>query len=380
MYQRNFNLDILENSSFFLWGARQTGKSTLLKTAFPNSLLFDLLKSDVYRRFLNYPEQFREIVIATNPTSPIIVDEIQKLPILLDEVHWLIENYKYQFILTGSSPRKILRQGANLLGGRAKRCELYPLSYSEIPNFDLIKALNHGLIPNHYDAKKVEPLLSAYIGSYLQDEIVAETRIRQVDIFSKFLNQVGLCNGEIINYTNIANDCGIKSYAIKEYFTILEETMIGNFVNAYQLKPKRRVVNAPKFYLFDIGVANFLNNRKNIENKSFDFGFAFEHFIYLELKAYSQYSGKHFKISYWRTSSQFEVDFILGENEVAIEVKSADNIQPKHLKGLKAFNEEYIVKKNIIVCQEAYPRLIENAILIQPWKLFLNNLWAGEVI
>ncbi len=380
MYLRNLQIPIQENLSFFLWGARQTGKSTLLKQQFPNALIFDLLKSDVYRRFLNNPEQFREIVLANTTATQIIVDEIQKLPILLDEVHWLIENTNAQFILSGSSPRKIIQQGVNLLGGRAMKLELYPLSYSEIPNFDLLKALNNGLIPKHYDAKNAKNLLAAYIGAYLEDEIVAETKIRNTVIFSAFLNKAAFSNGEIINYSNIATDCGVKSPTVKEYFNILQDTMIGNFVPSYQKNSKRRTINAPKFYFFDVGVANFLLKRNQIEYGSFNFGFAFEHFIYQELKAYSQYSNKKFAISYWRTASGLEVDFILGNNEIAIEVKAANFIQTKHTKGIKAFNEDFTVLKNIIVCQEEMPRLINNTILCLPWKIFLERLWNGEIL
>lgn len=380
MYTRAIQFHSLGSASFFLWGARQTGKSTLLKERYPHGLVFDLLLSDVRRNFLERPERLRQIVLEMNPVGPVIIDEIQKVPDLLNEVHWLIENKSTQFILSGSSPRKILKAGHNLLGGRALRCDLFPLTYSEIPNFDLLRALNHGLLPRHYDATDPSKLLKAYIGNYLEDEIISETKIRKVEIFSKFLNKAAFSNGEIVNFTNIASECGVSSPTIKEYFSILEDSLIGYFVPAFQKKPKRRVVSAPKFYFFDVGIANTLLERKGITNHSFDFGAAFEHFIFQEIKAYSSYSEKEFKISYWRTSSQFEVDFVLGDHEVAIEIKSSDNITFRHCKGLLAFDDEYIVKKKIVVCQEAFPRKSDHGISIWPWQYFLKNLWSGAII
>jgi uncharacterized protein len=379
MYQRKRHFEIVEDISFFLWGARQTGKSTLLKNLFPDSLIFDLLLSNLYKRFLDHPEQFREVCIEQHNEKPIIVDEIQRLPILLNEVHWMIENKGFQFILSGSSPRKILRNGSNLLGGRALRFELFPLSYSEVDNFDLIRALNHGLIPRHYDAKNPQLLIDSYISNYLEDEIIAETKIRNVETFSKFLSKAAFANSEIVNYTNIATDCGIASVTVKEYYQILQDTLIGNYVPVFQKNPKRRIIAAPKFYFFDVGIANFLLRRNNILSGSIEFGHALEHFIFMELKCYSHYTNKKFPIYYWRTTSQIEVDFILGDHEVAIEVKAADNITSKHIKGLKAFGEEYQVNKRIIVSTDPLLRNIDNIIAL-PWNIFLDKLWAGEII
>lgn len=365
--------------SLFLWGARQTGKSTLLKQLFPNALWFDLLKSDIYRRYQKEPAQFREVILANATSGIVIVDEIQKIPELLDEIHWLIENHHVRFILSGSSPRKILRTNANLLGGRALRYELYPLIQSEIPEFSLLKALNNGLLPRHYLAEKPKKILEAYIGSYLRDEIIAEAKIRNINAFNLFLEAAAFSNGEIVNYTNIASECGVSSVTIKEYFQILEDTLIGRFVPSFQKKPKRRVILAPKFYYFDIGIANFLLKRGSIEVGSEAFGSAFEHFIYQELYAHSSYSDLKYSISYWRTTSQIEVDFILGNHEVAIEVKGTNNVQSRHLKGLKSFSEEYKVKKLIVVSNDPMERSIGDSIVL-PWNQFLKKLWAGEII
>lgn len=379
MLVRKQILEGAAGESLFIWGARQTGKSTLLKNLFPDALWFDLLQSDVFERFQKRPVQFRETILATASGTVVVVDEIQKIPALLDEIHWLMVNYSIRFVLSGSSPRKIIRSGANLLGGRALRYELYPLIYVEIPNFDLLRGLNNGLLPRHYLSENPKKMLSAYIGNYLRDEIIAEAKIRNIGAFTKFLEAAAFSNGEMVNYTNIASDCGVSAITIKEYFQILEDTLIGRFVPSFQKKPKRRVILAPKFYYFDIGIANYLLKRGKIEMGSEAFGSAFEHFIYHELYAHSNYSEGNYTISYWRTTSQIEVDFILGDHEVAIEVKGTDNVQLRHLKGLKSFSEEYEVKKLIVVSNDPFERIIGNVIVL-PWRNFLQRLWEGDII
>lgn len=368
-----------DNESLFLWGARQTGKSTLLKEAFPGAIWFDLLQSDVFERLRRNPAQLREIVLADNQKKTVVIDEIQRIPELLNEVHWLIENNRNRFILSGSSPRKILRSGTNLLGGRALRYELFPLISQEITDFDLHKAINHGLLPRHYLANNPQKLLSAYISSYLNDEIVAEARIRNVNSFSRFLEVAAFSNGEMVNYTNISSDCGVSANTVKEYFQILEDTLTGRFLPSFQKKPKRRVILAPKFYFFDVGIANYLLKRGKIIQGSEAFGKAFEHFIYQEIYAHSSYSDLNYPIYYWRTASQLEIDFVLGDHEVAIEVKATENATPRHLSGLRNFAEEYPVKKLILISNDSFPRLVDN-IMILPWKIFLERLWAGEII
>lgn len=379
MFARKQVLEGSGNESLFLWGARQTGKSTLLKSLFPNALWFDLLLSDTFLRYQSEPQQFRQAVLASGNTVPVVVDEIQKIPALLDEIHWLIVNHSVRFILSGSSPRKIIRAGNNLLGGRALRYELYPLIHAEIPDFELLRALNNGLLPRHYLSENPKKLIEAYIGNYLKDEILAEAKVRNINAFTQFLGAAAFSNGEIVNYSNIATECGVSHNTVKEYFQILEDTLLGRFLPSFQKKPKRRVILAPKFYYFDLGIVNKLLKRGRIEAKSESFGHAFEHFIYQELHAHSKYSEKDYMISYWRTTSQFEVDFILGDHEVAIEVKGTDNVQPRHLKGLKSFSEEYSVKKLIVVSDDPLERKAGN-ISIVPWKIFLERLWQGEII
>ena len=366
------------NYSMFLWGARQTGKSTLLKMLYPDALMLNLLESDVYQDLVARPHRIREIAGASN-ADLIIVDEIQKIPILLNEVHSMIENTGKRFILSGSSPRKIIRSQQNLLGGRTIRYELYPLTSDEIPDFNLERALNFGLLPRHYLDENPGILLANYVKSYLEDEIYAESRIRNLSVFSNFLYNAAFSNGEMVNYSNIASDCGVSSPTVKEYFQILVDTMIGNYVYPYQKRPKRKTVSTPKFYFFDIGVVNYLMKRKHIVAGTEVYGLAFEHFIFMELKAYSHYSMKNYDITFWRTKSGVEVDFILGENQVALEVKSSSNITNRHLRGIKSFTQDYRVQKALVISHERFPRLVGD-ILILPWQEFLKRLWEGEII
>ena len=379
MYNRKQVFQGIGKENAFLWGARQTGKSTLLKALYPESPYFDLLLAHEYDRLLRNPSLLREILEATPAGSPVIIDEIQRLPSLLNEIQWMIVNRKRQFILSGSSPRNIMRSGGNLLGGRAARYELYPLVYKEIPDFDLLKALNNGLLPRHYLAKNADKLLSAYTGSYLRDEIMMEAKIRNIGSFSRFLEMASFSNGEIVNYSNIAADCGVSAPTVREYFQILEDTLIGRFLPSYQKKPKRRVILSPKFYYFDVGIANYLLKRGRIVNGNESFGHAFEHFIYHEIYSHSHYSDINYPLNYWRTASQIEVDFILGDHEVAVEVKSTEMANPRHLHGLKSFAEEYNVKKLILVSNDPSPRKV-GKIMIMPWKFFLDQLWDGGLI
>jgi predicted AAA+ superfamily ATPase len=379
MYIRKQIFEGSENESMFVWGARQTGKSTLLKALFPNAFWIDLLLTNDYERFSKNPGLIREIIMENQAIRLVIIDEIQLVPALLNEIHWLIVNKAVRFIMSGSSPRKILRSETNLLGGRALRYELYPLISQEIPDFNLMKALNNGLLPRHYDASNPKKMLSAYIGSYLRDEIAMEARIRNIATFGRFLEIAAFTNGEMVNYSNIASETGVSVPTVKEYFQILEDTLLGRYLPSFQKNPKRRVITAPKFYLFDIGIVNSLLNRGKIEQGNEIFGKVFEHFIYQEIYAHSRYSDLNYPVNYWRTASQIEIDFVLGDHEVGIEVKATSMARTRHLKGLKAFAEEYQTKKLILITNDPYPRLVEN-ISILPWNVFLQRLWGGEII
>lgn len=379
MYKRLQKLKDRKDESCFLWGPRQSGKSTLLKSLYPNAPYYDLLLSDEFARLNRRPSLLREELLVEIQKEPIIIDEIQKIPQLLDEVQWLIVNKHIQFILCGSSARKLKRHGANLLGGRALRYELFPLVSKEIPDFDFLRALNHGLIPRHYIVENPKKLRQAYIGDYLKEEIAAEALTRNIPAFARFLEVAAFSNGEIINFQNIAMECGISAPTVKEYFQILSDTLIGRFLPAFQRKRKRRIIQKPKFYFFDIGIANTLLKREKIEPGTEIFGRAFEHFIFQELLAHRHYSGLEYDLSFWRTASGIEVDFILGDHAVAVEVKGVEEVQPKDARSLVAFQEEYRPKKSIIVSLDKKPRRI-GKIDILPWKIFLDHLWDGEII
>lgn len=366
--------------SCFLWGPRQTGKTTLLQELFPQSPRYNLLLASEARRLITDPSLMRQELLATPPESaPVIIDEVQKVPELIDEAQALIVENNMQFILCGSSARKLKRQGANLLGGRALRFELFPLVYPEIDDFDLLRALNHGLVPRHYLTERPKDLLEAYVGEYLKEEIVAEALVRNVPAFSRFLEVAAFSDGEIVAYSNIASECGVSSSTIKEYFQILEDTLLARFIPSFRKKPKRRVIESPKFYYFDIGIPNFLLKRGEILPRTELFGKAFEHFVFQELMAHSHYSGSKYPIAYWRTTGQLEVDFILGDHEIALEVKGTDRVIGQHLKGLQAFSEEYTTKHSILVSMEEKPRKMDH-ILVLPWKVFLDKLWANELL
>jgi uncharacterized protein len=382
MYKRKITLKLAETETCFLWGPRQSGKSTLLKERFTPLLQYDLLIANEVRRLIRNPSILQQEikaagVTAANQTQPIIIDEIQKIPVLLDEVHWIIENWKLRFILCGSSARKLKRGHANLLGGRAVKYDLFSLVYKEIPDFHLVQALNNGLLPKIYDSPYPHRLLQSYVSDYLKEEIIAEALSRNVQAFSQFLDISALCNGKIINYQNIASECGISGPTVKEYFQILEDTLIGWIIPAFRKKQKRRIVQAPKFYYFDVGVAAYLKKQGRVEPGSPEFGKAFEHFICMELQAHASYSEQFYPISYWRTASGFEVDFILGDGEIAIEVKSSTQVNYRHLKGLRAFKEEHGPRRSIVVSLDPAPRMTEDSIEILPWNVFLDALWEG---
>jgi len=384
MYKRIQQLNLSSQETCFIWGPRQTGKSTLLKMLFPQAIRYDLLLSTEYQGLLREPSLIREQCLAqglnaNSQRDPIIIDEIQKIPTLLDEVHWLMENKGLRFILCGSSARKLRRGHANLLGGRAIRYELYPLVFPEIPAFSLIKALNSGLIPRHYDSARPSRLIQSYVGDYLKEEIAAEALTRNIPAFSRFLEVAALSNGEILNYSNIARECGISSPTVKEYFQILEDTLIGRQLPAFRKRKKRRLVTSPKFYFFDLSPVIHFSRRGKVLPGSELFGRAFEHYIWMEIVAHSSYSELFYPISYWRTASGFEVDFILGDHEIAIEVKSTELAHTTHLKGLRRFKEEYSARRSILVSLDAKPRMTEDGIEILPWQIFLERLWAEEI-
>ncbi len=372
-----------------MWGARKTGKSFFLKNNFKDSVYYDLLKTDEVWRFLKQPSLLREEVLALSPellAKPIIVDEIQKVPDLLNEIHWLIENTAAYFILCGSSARQLKRVGVNLLGGRAWRYEFYPLTYPEIPNFNLLQALQKGLIPSHYTATHWDKTVKAYIRDYLEEEIKAEGLTRNIAAFARFLDVMAFSHGELINYSNIARDCGIDSKTIKEYYQILVDTLLGYYLLPYKSKKKRNdVVETPKFYFFDVGIVNGLTHRRFPDLKGKEAGAAFEHYIFMELMAYRGLRDLNFNIAFWRSRSGQEVDFILGDGEVAIEVKISATLHPEDTHGLIAFQQHYQPKHCYLLCTTPRRRKMTASdsnqfIEILPWEIFIKMLWNGEII
>lgn len=377
-YKRILKIIDAQEDSVFLWGARQVGKSTLVKTLYPKAKVYDLLMSDEYSRLVRRPQLLREELEYLGEETLVIIDEIQKIPQLLDEVQWLIVNRGIRFILCGSSARKLKRIGTNLLGGRALSVNLYPLVSAEIPDFDLIRAINQGMIPRHYMAANANKRLQAYIGVYLKEEIQDEAVIRQLASFNRFLDVAAQCDGEMVNYTNVAQDCGVSATTVKEYFNILEQTLIGYMVPAFTMSKKRKAISTSKFYYFDVGVVNHLLKRSNLLPGSADFGHAFEHLMIQEIIARLSYSESDEKLSYWRTSSGYEVDAVIGNGRVAIEFKSCDEVQSKHTKGLKAFSEDFPEARLIIVSLDRNRRTL-NGIEVLPATDFLRMMWKGEI-
>lgn len=380
MIQRIKKIEAITDS-IFLFGARQTGKTTLLSEVFPNTKTYDLLERKTFERLQRNPALLEQEVALLPDNSLIIIDEIPLLPELLDQVHRLIVKRNMRFILCGSSARKLKRQGVNTLGGRALPVYLYPLVSAEIPDFDLIKAINQGMLPRHYltDAATAWKRMQAYIAVYLKEEIRAEALVRNLQTFNRFMEIAALTDGEMVNYSNIANDCGIDSKTVKEYFAILQDTLVGYAIPAYTKVMKRKLRQSPKFYYFDVAIVNYLRNRKGMLPGSADFGHAFEHLMMQELIAYLGYNEYENYLSYWHTYNDYEVDAVLGDAEVAIEFKSCPEVQSRHLSGLKAFKEEHPEAKLIIVSLDEQPRLF-NGVEVLPATEFLKQLWEHKII
>lgn len=378
MLKRYLQLENELDSSIFLFGARQTGKSTILRTQLDKAVYIDLLDSELLMRFRSNPSLLYQMLQDKDANTIVVIDEIPEVPELLNEVHRLISEKGIKFVLCGSSARKLKRKGYNTLGGRAYPCYFFPLVSAEIPDFDLNKALLHGLLPTHYFAKNPQRLLAAYIDVYLKEELLQESIVRQLGSFQRFLEVAALSNGEMINYSNIAADCGIKTHTVRAYFDILVDTLIGYRIPAYTKVLKRRLVHAPKFYFFDVALPHYLLNRTSLAQGTIEYGHAFEHFIIQELVAYIGYNHKSEKLSYWRTQTGVEVDAVIGDAKVAIEIKSTDNIQNKHLKGLKSFVSDYPGARPIVVSLDKITRKIDDINVYYVYD-FLSALWKGEI-
>ncbi len=380
MYKRLTPIPNDPKSSFFLWGPRQTGKTTLLKNLFPEAMRIDLLKTDELLRYLQTPSILREEVEALPANQIVVIDEIQKVPQLLDEIHWLIEEKDRTFALSGSSARKVKRGHANLLGGRAVRYELFGLNMMEIgKEFSLVRFLNNGSLPNHYNADNAKLLLRSYVEDYLKEEILEEGLTRNLPVFSDFLRITAIGDTEILNMSNVARETGVALSTVRDHFQILVDTLLGAFLPAFTKRPKRRTIQAPKFYFRDVGVVNHLAKRGQVEIGSELFGKAFENWLFHELSSHSSYSELFYELSYWRLSSGIEVDFIIGEAKVAVEAKGKTRITSTDLKGLIQFKKDYPeVEHRIIVCLEKRARITDTGILILPYSYFIKGLWEGK--
>ncbi len=379
MYHRIFDIENRLDEAMFLFGGRQTGKSTLLKERFPKAVYFDLLNSELRNRFKQNPELFRESLLRYPPQTLVIVDEIQKVPDLLEEVHWLMVNKGLWFILSGSSARKIRKSGANNLGGRAIPETLYPLVSAEIPDFDLDRAVQNGMIPRHYMVANARNRMKGYIELYLKEEIIEEALVQNVDDFVRFMEVAAIMDGEILNYENVAGDCEVSANTVKAYYKILTDTLLGFEVPAYRKVIKRKLYKSPRFYYFDVGIANYLTKRHHLASKTPEYGHAFEHLVMQEIVAYLGYSGSDEELSYWHTYEDLEVDAVIGDARVAIEIKSTEKVDHDHKKGLIEFAKEHPETKQILVSRDRISRRSGDVDLYYVTDFF-KALWAGEII
>lgn len=375
--KRIFELNLPPNRSAFLWGPRKVGKTYWITHHLKNVVIVDLLKTDTFAEYASKPALLRERY--QNHNGMIVIDEVQKVPQLLDEVHWLIEHKGLSFLLTGSSARKLRRGHANLLGGRAWKRVLTPLSCLEVSDFDLEHIMVSGLLPPHYLSPNPEEDLRAYIADYLKEEIAAEALTQNIPAFREFLHVAAITSSELINYVNIGRESGISHKTVRTYFDILEDTYLGFRVSPWKKSRNRRMITTEKFYLFDIGVANYLA-RRNVRIGSPDFGKMFEHYILMELKTYQAYKEPDLPITFWRTSTGREVDFILGEKELAIEIKGTSRVHQGDITSLLALIEDGSVKQCCIVCLEKEPRWIHKKIQVLPWLTFIEYLWNGSFL
>lgn len=370
----------LSEKSIILLGPRRTGKSSLIEKEVKPDSLVNLLDSSTFQKLSFNPSLIKDFI---SPKDTIIaVDKVQKLPSLMDEIHSLIEkNKKLRFVLTGSSVRNIKKTHTSLMAGRARQMQLLPFSYIELKKhgFDLNIFLSFGGLPPVYLSSNPWEELKDYTGEYLREEIMTSAFVRKIENYSRFLTFAAKTNGQVLNFEALARDAFIPARTIRDYYDLLEETMLGYVLPSYKKKISRKEVSTSKFYFFDIGVCNSIIKRKEIKEKTEAFGEAFEHFIFLELKNYQLQSRADWELAFWRTHTGSEVDFVLGDGEVIIEVKSSKKVIPDDLKGLQKFSENQKVKRKILVCREENPRKI-NDVEILPWESFLEQLWNGQII
>ena len=376
MYQRIVDITPYLDDSVFLFGARQTGKSTFLLDTFRDVPSFDLLDYELRSRFSKNPGLLGEILQDSPDGSLVIIDEIQKVPELLDEVHRLMVRKNMRFILCGSSARKLKKSSSNTLGGRAVPLPFYPLVSAEVPDFNLVRAVTNGMIPRHYMVENAANRLKGYVEVYIKEEVVEEALVRDLDAFSRFVEVAAIMDGEILNYENIASDCGVSANTVKQYFQILYDTLIGYEIPAYTKALKRRLMQSPRFYYFDIGIVNYLTGRTSLKPGTAEFGHAFEHLVIQEIIAWLGYFGRKEKLSYWRTYTGIEVDAVIGDARIAIEIKSANEVKPKHRKGLQEFAKDYPGARLILVSLDRLSRRSGDVECLYVMD-FLRMMWSG---
>lgn len=384
MFERSLRLPPAGSENFFLWGPRQTGKTTLLRQRYGASRWVDLLKADEFRRYATRPEALREEIEAENRGGRpfhVVVDEVQKVPALLDEIHWLIEHREVTFALCGSSARRVRRAGVNLLGGRALHYEMRGLTSRELDaDFDLDRAAQFGYLPHVLQSSRPGRLLDDYIADYLRQEIEGEGRVRNLPAFGAFLDAAALGDGDIVNFTNIARECGVSAPTVKQYYGVLEETLVGRWLPAWRQRAKRRTIAAPRFYFNDVGIVNRLARRGAPQRGSDAYGHAFENWVHHELASFRSYRAPEEPLHWWRLAGGIEVDFILGDMRVAIEAKAKRQVTNRDLRGLRHLAKDHPeVRKRIVACLEPRPRRTEDGIEILPAADFAARLWSGEL-
>lgn len=366
--------------SVFLFGPRQTGKTTWLRQCFPESVSLNLLHGDVFLRLSREPGRLRQELATVNPAAgPVVIDEIQKLPGLLDEVHDLIVSRGFRFVLAASSPVKLRRGGVNLLGGRARTRRMFPFVSAEVPDWDLMRAINFGGIPSiHFSDDPLENL-RAYCGNYLRLEIQAEGVVRGVEPFSRFLTAAGASYAQPIVFERLASDAAVPARTVREYFQVIEDTMLGTLVPPFTpRKARRKPVSRARLFFFDVGVANALASAGEIRAGGPSFGPALEQLVFCELSAWLAYARDPRPLSYWRTADGSEVDFVIGD-EAGIEVKATASVTSRDLTGLRRLAAETPLRTRIVVCREPVMRVVEG-IRILPVGEFLSALWAGDLL
>ena len=363
--------------NFFLFGPRGTGKTTYLKQNYPDAMWIDLLEADIFRSYSAYPERLRETVLANPDKKTVIIDEIQKVPELLSVIHSLIENkIKKQFILTGSSPRKLKKTGADLLAGRVIKKMMYPFMAVELgKKFNLDNSLNQGLLPLVVSAIDPTSVLKTYASLYVREEVQAEGLVRNIGNFSRFLEAVSFSHGSVLNITNVARDCEVERKVVEGYITILEDLLLAFRLPVFTKRAKRSVVAHPKFYFFDAGVYRSLRPAGPLDKSEEIGGCALEGLIAQHLIAWDSYSGDKNRIYFWRTVAGSEVDFIVYGEDVfwAIEVKNTSKIRPEDLRALKSFKEDY-PESTAYFLYRGRERLMKNGILCIPCNEFLLKL------